>query len=140
MNAVNPAQPANVQTTLPPTPFPVRKSQTRTEPLPTHKVTKYTHTYTQAAPRAAPRSVRVEVRPHVLYLSFQPRLRSLPCSLEGHVLEKVCHPVVLRRLVSTARIDPYPDRCRRPVARLPVRREMREVASWTGGVLVRAVL
>jgi len=58
------------------------------------------------------------MRPHVLDFRFEPRLRALPRALEGHVLQEVGHPVVLLCLVPAARIDPHPDRRRRPVARL----------------------
>jgi len=62
------------------------------------------------------------MRPHVLDFRFEPRLRALPRALEGHVLQEVGHPVVLLCLVPAARIDPHPDRRRRPVARLLARK------------------
>ena len=58
------------------------------------------------------------MRPHVLYLRFEPRLGAFPGPLESHVLQEVSHPVVLRRLVPTPRVDPHAHRCRRPVTRL----------------------
>lgn len=67
------------------------------------------------------------MRPHVLDLRFEPRLRALPRALERHVLQEVSNPVVLRRFVATARVDPYADGRRGPVARLPSGRSKDEL-------------
>lgn len=72
------------------------------------------------------------MRPHVLYLRLEPRLGAFSGPLESHVLQKVSHPVVLRRLVPTPGVDPHAHSCRRPVTSLLGVAEDNRRGCWGG--------